>query len=140
MPARVVRHLIVDNEAASALLSTKPADPKRAAVMVAIAAANGRRVAPTAVRGEAGWDRTDPAAANANRLIPADDPLDSGAADRIVQLRSSVTQASVVDAAVAVAAERAAAAGGIVEILTSDLADLRSLAGHLAARIDVTRL
>jgi hypothetical protein len=130
---RVVRHLVVDNEAAAALLSTRPRDPKRAEVVLAVAAANGRRVAPTAVRCEADWRRSDPAAANANRLVPADDPLDRGRADRAVELRRATRSASLVDAAVAVAAERLAGAD-VVEILTSDPDDLEALAGYLDVR------
>jgi hypothetical protein len=61
------RHLVLDTEAASALLSSIQVNPKRAAVITAVAAANGERVVPTAVRPEARRDRTDPGAANANR-------------------------------------------------------------------------
>lgn len=142
MPA-VTRHLVLDNEAAVALLSADEHDPKRAAVIAAIAAANGRRVVPSAVRVEAGWDRSQPRAANANRLIKTDDVLDAGGADRAVQLRSAVPSASVVDATVAVAAERASAANAaseVVEILTSDKPDLMALAGHLYTTVDVVRM
>ena len=135
-----VRHLVLDSEAASALLSSTPVSAKRAAVMTAIAAANGRRVVPTAVRGESGWDRTDPDAANANRLVGADDVLDRPAANRVAQLRAVVRGASVVDAAVAVAAERAGSSGGVVEVLTSDVRDIRDLSGHLHATVDVVHL
>ncbi|MGH9243444.1 MAG: hypothetical protein ACRD29_03825 [Acidimicrobiales bacterium] len=55
-------------------------------MIAAIAAANGRRVVPSAVRVEAGWDRSHPRAANANRLVKTDDLLDAGGADRAVQL------------------------------------------------------
>jgi len=135
-----VRHLVLDSEAASALLSSVPVSAKRAAVMEAIAAANGRRLVPAAVRGESGWDRTDPVAANTNRLIGADDVLDRTAANRVAQLRVVVTGASVVDAAVAVAAERAGSDGGVVEVLTSDVADLRDLAANIRATVDVVHL
>jgi hypothetical protein len=141
MPRRTVtRHLVLDNEAASALLSTEPHDARRARVIEGIAAANGRRLVPTAVRGETGWDRTDPAAANANRLMPTDDPLDRPGADRVAQLRAAVPHASVVDAAAAVAAERAGVDGGVVELLTSDVTDLTALAAHVSARIDIVRI
>ena len=99
MPAPVIRHLVLDGEAVSALLSTTPSDPKRAAVIEAVAAANGCRMVPTAVRADAGWDRTQARASNANRLITTDDALDQTAADRAVQLRAAVPAASVVDAA-----------------------------------------
>ncbi len=140
--AAPVRHLVVDNEAASALLSTAAIAPKRAAVLTAVMAADGRRVAPTAVRCEARWDRTDHDAARANQLIPDDDPLDRAGADRDVQLRRAVPDASLVDAAVAVAAERLATRAGdeVVEVLTSDPGDLSALADHVRGRVVVERL
>lgn len=140
MPQSPVRHLVLDTEAASALLSSTPVNRKRAVVITAIAAANGRRVVPTAVRGESGWDRTDPLSANANRLIGSDDVLERTGANRVAQLRAAVAGASVVDAAVAVAAERAGEGGGVVEVLTSDVADLRDLSAHVNAALDVVRL
>lgn len=132
-----IRHLVVDNEAASALLSQAAHDPKRAEVVLAIMAANGRCIAPTAVRCEAGWMRSDPASANANRLIPEDDPLDRLGADRNVELRRSVPSASLVDAAVAMTAERIAGPEATVEVLTSDVGDLTALASYLAATVVV---
>ena len=45
-------------------------------------------------------------AADANRLVQHDDPLDREGGDRVVELRRAVPSASVVDACVAVAAER----------------------------------
>jgi len=140
MPSGLVRHLVLDTEAVSALLSSSPANPKRAAVIEAIAAANGQRVVPTAVRGESVWDRTDPGAANANRLIRTDDVLDRTGGNRVAQMRAVVKSASVVDAAVAVAAERVGASGGVVEVLTSDVDDLRDLSAHIRASVDVVRL
>ena len=140
MPKGLVRHLVLDTEAANALLASTVVNPRRATVIVAITAANGQRVVPTAVRGESGWDRTDPGAADANRLIRADDVLDRVGADRVAQLRAVVPDASVVDAAVAVAAERAGESGGVVEILTSDVADLRDLSANIQARVDIVRL
>jgi len=140
MAREPVRHLVLDSEAASALLSSTPVSPKRATVIMAIAAANGQRVVPTAVRGESGWDRTDPSAANANRLIRVDEILDRPAGDRVAQLRTAVVRASVVDAAVAVAAERVGGDGGVVEILTSDVGDLRELSTHIRARVEIVRL
>jgi 3',5'-cyclic AMP phosphodiesterase CpdA len=63
-------------------------------------------------------------------------------ADRAVQLRRLVPAASVVDAAMAVAAERVAAdvAGAIVEVLTSDIVDISALAAHVRVRMDVVTL
>jgi hypothetical protein len=141
MGTAVTRHLVLDSEAAAALLSGERRHRTRASVIAAISAANGYRVVPTAVRAEAGWDRTTPAAADANRLVEQDAPLDTGAADRAAQLRAAVPGAHVVDAAVAVAAERIGAAGReVVEILTSDVEDLTALATHLRVPVDITQL
>ena len=101
---------------------------ERRQVVEALAAADGGAVVPAAVRVEAGWDRRAALAAPANRLVPDDDHLDRPGADRAAELRASVPGASVVDACVAVAAERAAADGGPVEILTSDGGDMGALA------------
>ena len=134
-----VRHLVLDNEAASALLSDAPHDAKRREVIAAVMAANGRCAVPTAVRCEAWWRRIDPAAANANRLVPIDDPLDRAGADRDVELCRAVPSASLVDAAVAVAAERLPPAD-VVEVLTSDPGEVRQLATYLDVAVDVQRL
>jgi hypothetical protein len=134
-----VRHLVLDNEAVSALLDTTPQHAKRAQVLEAIMAANGRTVVPTAVRCEALWDRTQREAAAANLHVKDDDPLDAPAANRNVQLRTAVPAASVVDASVVVSAERLQG-GDVVEVLTSDPGDLAALAGHAEATIDVRAL
>ncbi|MGH3933016.1 MAG: hypothetical protein ACRDTF_23925 [Pseudonocardiaceae bacterium] len=132
-----VRHLVLDNEAVQALCSQRTHDRRRASVVAAIVAANGRVAVPTAVRVEAGWRRRDPAAAGANRLVGSDIPLGRTDADRAVQLRRLVPAASVVDAAVAVAAETLAAEApcAAVDVLTSDIADISALAAHVGVRI-----
>jgi hypothetical protein len=134
--APVIRHLVLDNEAVTALHANGAHDAKRKAVVLAIAAANGRKVVPTAVRVEAGWDRTAARSANVNRLLPAgtDVVLGRAGADRAAQLRASVPGASVVEATVAVAAEEVGRNGDVVEILTSDVSDLRALSVHLGAQ------
>lgn len=140
MSRREVRHVVLDNEAAQALLYGQPGDPKRVKATRTLSSARGQRVVPTAVRVEAGWRRRDPEAAQANQHVPNDDVLDRAGADRAVQLRAAVPRASVVDAAVAVAAERLGRDGNVVEVLTSDSNDMRALAQHLHARIDVVHL
>jgi hypothetical protein len=137
--AAPVRHLVLDNEAVSALLATTPQHTKRAQVLKAIMAANGRTVVPTAVRCEALWDRTRQRSAAANLHAKDDDPLDRAAADRNVQLRMAVPAASIVDASVIVSAERLRG-GDVVEVLTSDPRDLAALAGHAEATIDICTL
>ncbi len=145
MAPTLVRHLVLDNEAAQALSSSRAHARRRASVVAAIMAANGRVVVPTAVRVEAGWRRRDPAAAAANRRLSDDIPLDRADADRAVQLRRLVPTASVVDATVAVAAERVTADApcAVVEVLTSniaDIADISALAAHVDVHIAVTSL
>ena len=134
-----VRHLVLDNEAVFALLVTAPKHAKRAQVLEAIMAANGRTVVPTVVRCEARWDRTQHASAAANLHVQDDDPLDASAANRNVQLRKVVPAATLVDAAVVVSAERLPG-GDVVEVLTSDPGDIAALAGHADVRIDVHAL
>lgn len=134
--AAPVRHLLLDNEAVSALLAAAPQHTKRAQVLEAVMAANGRTVVPTAVRCEALWDRTQQLSAVANLHVRDDDPLDATAANRNVQLRKAAPAASLVDAAVVVSAELLPG-DDVVEILTSDPDDLAALAGHADVRIDV---
>jgi hypothetical protein len=137
--AAPVRHLVLDNEAVSALLTTTPQHAKRAQVVEAIMAANGRTVVPTAVRCEVLWDRTQRTSAPANLHVKDDDPLDRAAADRNVQLRKAVPAASLVDASVVVSAERLRG-GDVVEVLTADPGDLAALAGHADATVDIRTL
>ena len=134
----VGRHLVLDNQAASALLRGPEAERRQ--VIEALAAADGGSVVPRAVRVEAGWDRRAGPAASANRLVPDDAALDRNGADRAAELRASVAAASVVDACVAVAAEHAAVRGGPVEILTSDPGDMVALAAQLEGRFEIRRL
>jgi hypothetical protein len=142
MPAKLVRHLVLDNEAAQALASSRAHDRRRASVVTAIMAANGKVVVPTAVRMQAGWRRRDPASAGANQLVSHDVPLDGVDADRAVQLRRLAPSSSVVDATVVVAAERVATDTPctVVEVLTSDVPDIEALATHSEARITVVSL
>ena len=133
--------VVLDNEAVQGLLD--PHHPKHrrvVALVTELTRRNLRRagrvtvIVPTAVRVEAGWDRTDPAGANANRLArPRDHALNTGAADRATQLRSAAN-VSVVDACVAEAAETAPRP---VVIVTSDAQDMTRLGGFLADSTEV---
>lgn len=133
---------MLDNEAVTALADV--GHRKHGAVLALIEVTNQRRarnerlvvVVPTVVRVEAGWDRTEPAAAGLNRISRAVDvPLDAAAANRCVGLRRLVPDASVVDVAVAQVAESARL--GPVTIVTSDAGDTSRLAGHLATPVVV---
>jgi hypothetical protein len=134
--------VVLDNEAVVALADV--AHPKHQAVLALIEVTNQRRarnerlsvVVPTAVRVEAGWDRTDPAAAQLNRISRAVDvDLDAAGANRCVGLRRLVPEASVVDATVALAAE--AARLQPVTIITSDADDITRLVGYTDTRVVV---
>ena len=128
--------IVLDNEAAQGLLD--PRHPKHRRVVALLTEANRRNlrragritvIVPTAVRVEAGWERADPAGANANRLArPRDRALDTTAADRATQLRRAA-KVSVVDACVAEAAETAPRP---VVIVTSDPTDMDRLGSLLA--------
>jgi hypothetical protein len=130
----------LDNEAVQALADEQ--HPKHTAALAVLEVTNQRRsrnqrlrvVVPTAVRVEAGWDRTDSAAAGLNRISRAGDvTLDTRAANRCVGLRRLVPEASVVDVTVAQAAE--ATSLQPVTIVTSDADDLTRLVGYLDVRV-----
>jgi len=134
--------IVLDNEAVQALLDVAHATHRRVvAIVTEVSRRNRRRpgrvaiIVPTAVRVEAGWDRTDPAAANANRIArPRDVPLDRPAADRAVQLRAA-TGVSVVDACVGQAFESAPQPAAVVSSDLGDMARLRAASHAPDARI-----
>lgn len=133
MTAKPVAAVVLDNEAAQALLRVE--HPKHRTVLAVVVELTTRAmrgaprvpvIVPTAVRVEAGWDRSAPAAATANRLARSiDRPLDSNAADRASQLRA-LMPVSVVDACVAEAFESAPQPAAVV---TSDEKDMKALRG-----------
>lgn len=122
-----MRTVVLDNEAVQAL--SRPDHPKHRAVIAHLAGVVARRrrgavvraVVPTAVRVEAGWDRSDPGAAPVNRFRVADAVLDTTTAD-IGAAIVERTGAGVADAHVG-AAVRALASGKVV-VLTSDPDDM----------------
>jgi hypothetical protein len=142
------RGLVLDATAAGALRSTKHEDRHRAAVILAIAAADAGTVVPTSVRIEVGWDRRSPAWSGADRLVPHDDVLDTEVADlaaatldrapdpvadRGVHAGGRSRGPSVADRHVAVAAHRQARRPEVtvVEVLTSDAADISAVLHRL---------
>ena len=134
--------VVLDNEAIQSLLS--PAHPKhrRAVTLIQVVTTRARRstegrvVVPTAVRVEAGWDRTTAAAAVVNRLGITDVALAGAEADTAAAIRSAVG-VSVADAHIGACA-RAAAALGPVTILTSDPGDMAVVVG--TAKVTIARL
>lgn len=133
MTVKPVASVVLDNEAVQDLASMD--HPKHRRMMAVIRELTARAlrgaarvpvVVPTAVRAEAGWDRSSSAAANANRLVRAvDRPLDSKGADRACQLRA-LLPVSVVDACVAEAFESAPQPAAVI---TSDTRDMEALRG-----------
>jgi hypothetical protein len=132
------RRLVLDATAAGALRSTERQDRHRAAVVLAIAAADAGTTVPTSVRVEVGWDRRSPAWSGADRLVPDDDALDAAAADLAASTLDpaparSGRAPSVADRHVAVAAHRNASRGDVtvLDVLTSDAGDIRTVLDRL---------
>jgi hypothetical protein len=127
-----MRTLILHNEAVAALRDPRHQHHRQAlAYLEANRAArradkDRRTVVPTAVRVEAGWDRTDPATAPINRLNVADASLDPAATNTAAAL-AVAHSVSVADAHIG--AVIAACAGDHVSVLTSDPDDMRLVAG-----------
>jgi hypothetical protein len=126
-------HLVVlDNEAVQALRD--PGHPKhRHVVSQAQVVASRKRsaiaiqvVVPTAVRVEAGWDRTYPAWVFPNRLRIADSPLDTAGANAAAGIRDR-TGVSVADSHMGAVIQ--SAPDGQITVVTSDPADMRLVAG-----------
>jgi predicted nucleic acid-binding protein len=126
-------HLVVlDNEAVQALQD--PGHPKHRHVVsqAQVVASRKRRAAviqvvvPTAVRVEAGWDRTSPAWAFPNHLRIADIPLDTAYANTAAAIHSR-TGVSVADAHLGAVIQSAPA--DQITVVTSDPDDMRLVAG-----------
>jgi hypothetical protein len=135
-PAR----LVLDNEAAQALRDPTHRKHRRALAFVEAMLTRGRvgatPVVPTTVRVEAGWDRRAEGAAVVNRLRIDDVALDRAAADRaaalVVALRVAVADAHLGATVVTLPAP--------VAVLTSDVDDLRRIAGHLDVAVRIVAL
>jgi hypothetical protein len=126
-------HLVVlDCEAVQALRD--PGHPKhRRVVSHAQVVASRKRhavaiqmVVPTAVRVEAGWDRTSPAWVFTNRLRIADSPLDTASANAAADIRDR-TGVSVADSHMGTVIQ--SAPHSQITVVTSDPGDMRLVAG-----------
>lgn len=123
------RVILLDNEAVQALAD--PAHPKHLRAVSHAQVAVSRRAralplsvaVPTAVRVEAGWDRTSPSWAFINRLRIADIPLDLVHANAAAGIRNR-TGFSVTDAHLGAAIRSA----DQVTVLTSDPCDMHVVA------------
>ena len=122
-----MRAIVLDNEAVQAL--SHPDHAKHRVVVAHLAGAVARRrrgamvrtVVPTAVRVEAGWDRSAGSAAAINRFRVVDALLDTATANVGAQIVGR-TGVSVADAHVGAAAQSVIADD--VVVLTSDPEDM----------------
>lgn len=134
------RTVVLDNEAVQALVDVAHRKHRRAlAAVEATAARNLRRagsirlVVPTAVRVEAGWDRRAGRSAAVNRLRVDDTPLDRHAADVAAEVVSALG-VSVADAHLACVLTTAP---GPHAVLTGDEDDVRRIAAHVGAAVNI---
>jgi hypothetical protein len=126
-------HLVVlDCEAIQALRD--PTHPKHRRVVshAQVVASRKRRavaiqmLAPTAVRVEAGWDRTSPAWIFTNRLRITDSPLDTASANTAAGIRDR-SSVSVADSHIGAVIQ--SAPHDQITVVTSDPGDMRLVAG-----------
>jgi predicted nucleic acid-binding protein len=129
------RLILLDNEAVQALMAVDHRKHRSALAVVQVVAARRRKAAsielevPTAVRVEAGWDRTARNAAFVNLLRIRDAVLDTGAADLAAALLTE-HGVSVPDAHLG-AIVRARAGTAAITVVTSDPVDIRAVAGNV---------
>lgn len=127
--------VLFDNEAVQALRAPDHAKHRRALSYVQVVAVRKRKarrtaevLVPTAVRVEAGWDRSDPRAAFVNLLGIRDAPLHRDVADGAAAIAVE-HRVSVADAHLGAVARRLPGSAGPVTIVTSDAEDMRRAAG-----------
>lgn len=128
----MTRLIVLDNEAVQALAS--PHHQKHRIVLRNVELVQHRKrhavaisiVVPTAVRVEAGWERTSPQWAFLNRLRITDIPLDAAHANAAAAIHERAG-VSVADAHIGAAVQFSPNAD--VTVITSDPADIRKVAG-----------
>ena len=134
------RLVVLDNEPVQALADPAHHKHRQALSQVQVVASRKRRAmpisiaVPTAVRVEAGWDRTSPAWAFLNRLRIVDVPLDATHANLAAGIGYR-TRVSVADAHIGAVVQ--AAPADDITVVTSDPADMRLAAGDRAVTIVV---
>jgi predicted nucleic acid-binding protein len=127
------RLVVLDNEAVQALRTPTHSKHNRVLSHVQVVANRKKRAipvalaVPTAVRVEAGWDRTSAAWAFLNRLRIADIPLDAVCANSAAAIRNG-TRVSVADAHIGAACEGSLNAD--ITVITSDPNDIRQVTGN----------
>lgn len=137
------RLVVLDNEAVQALRDPAHAKHRRVVSYVQVVASRKKRaeaigiVVPTAVRVEAGWDRTSPAWAFPNRLRAADSVLDTGSGNMAAAVRAR-TDVSVADAHIG--AVLRAGTDVRLTVITSDPGDMRRLAQDADADVTIVTI
>jgi hypothetical protein len=128
----MTRLVVLDNEAVQALASPRHPKHRRALGYVEVVERRKRHAAaislltPTAVRVEAGWDRSSPQWAFLNRLRIADVLLDAACANKAATIREQA-QVSVADAHIGATVQSVPDAD--ITVITSDPEDIRRVAG-----------
>jgi hypothetical protein len=128
----MTRLVILDNEAVQALQDPAHSKHRQVVSQAQVVVSRKRHAAaiemavPTAVRVEAGWDRTSPAWAFPNQLRIADIPLDTAYANTAAAIHSR-TGVSVADAHLGAVIQSAPA--DQITVVTSDPGDMRLVAG-----------
>jgi hypothetical protein len=128
----MTRLVVLDNEAVQALRD--PGHPKHRHVVshAQVVASRKRRavaiqvVVPTAVRVEAGWDRTSQAWVFPNRLRITDSPLETASANTAAGIRNR-TGVSVADSHIGAVIQ--SAHDDQITVIASDPGDMRVVAG-----------
>jgi predicted nucleic acid-binding protein len=127
-----MRLIVLDNEACQALADPAHRKHRRVVSLAQVVAGRKARAAAvevvvaTAVRVEAGWDRTSAAWAFPNRLTIADVPLDSAKANIAAAIQSR-TSVSVADAHLGAVIQTTLA--DQVTVVTNDPGDMQRVAG-----------
>lgn len=125
-------HLVIlDYEAVQALQGPDHHKHRRVVSQAQVVASRKRRavaiqmVVPTAVRVEAGWDRSSPAWGFPNRLRIADSPLDTASTNSAAAIRGR-TGVSVADSHIGAVIH--SASHHQITVVTSDPGDMRLVA------------
>lgn len=130
----MTRLVVLDNEAVQALADPTHRKHRQVVSHVQVVVSRKRRAAaievvvPTAVRVEAGWDRTSPTWAFPNHLRISDIYLDAAYASTAAAIRSR-TGISVADAHLGAVIQSAPT--DQITIVTSDPGDMRLVAGDI---------
>jgi predicted nucleic acid-binding protein len=128
----MTRLVVLDNEAVQAL--ARPHHPKHRRVLGYVELVERRKrramaisiLAPTAVRVEAGWDRSSSQWAFINRLRIVDVVLDAACANKAAAILEQA-RVSVADAHIGATVQSAPDAD--ITVVTSDPGDIRRVAG-----------